>query len=51
MGSHRLVLEGGAAVGIGAILCGKTTGMGPVAVVCSGANAEPSQIAELAAAM
>lgn len=43
-GSHRLVLEGGGAVGIGAILAGKVDRSVKTAIVCSGANAEPGQI-------
>lgn len=43
-GSHRLILEGGGAVGIGAILAGKVDRGEKTAVVCSGANAEPGQI-------
>ena len=42
--SHRLILEGGGAVGIGAILAGKVDLPEKAAVVCSGANAEPGQI-------
>lgn len=49
--AHRLILEGGAAVGIAAILGDLVSGNGPAVVICSGANAEPSQIAELAAEM
>jgi len=45
---HRLVLEGGGAVGIGALLAGRVTDEGPVAVVCSGANVEAVQLAALA---
>ncbi|HUG83225.1 MAG TPA: pyridoxal-phosphate dependent enzyme [Euzebya sp.] len=45
---HRLLLEGGGAVGIAALLAGRVTSDGPVAVVCSGANAEAGQIAALA---
>lgn len=43
-GAHRLILEGGGAVGIGAILAGKVEPSATTAVVCSGANAEPGQI-------
>jgi threonine dehydratase len=52
LAEHRLVLEGGGAVGIAAILAGKAaaTDGAPVVVVCSGANAELAQIARLAAA-
>ncbi len=45
---HRLVLEGAGAVGIAALLAGRVTVDGSVAIVCSGANAEPDQIAALA---
>ncbi|MDX1658529.1 MAG: pyridoxal-phosphate dependent enzyme [Nitriliruptorales bacterium] len=46
---HRLVLEGAAAVGIGAILAGQVDLTGPTAIVCTGANAEESQLQALAA--
>jgi len=36
----RQVIEGGAAVGIGAILAGKVTATGPVAVILSGGNVD-----------
>lgn len=42
--AHRLILEGGGAVGIGAILAGKVDRSATTAVVCSGANAEPGRI-------
>lgn len=45
---HRLVLEGGAAVGIGALLSGKVVTSGPTAVICTGSNVEPQHLAELA---
>lgn len=45
---HRLVLEGGGAVGIAAVLAGRVTAEGPVAVICSGANAEAGQVEWLA---
>ncbi|MEX1003880.1 MAG: hydroxyectoine utilization dehydratase EutB [Acidimicrobiia bacterium] len=45
---HRLVLEGGAAVGIGALLAGKVVPTGPTAVICTGSNVEPRHLAELA---
>lgn len=45
---HRLVLEGGAAVGIGALLSGAVEACaGTTVVICSGANAEPAHIAAL----
>ena len=47
---HRLILEGGAAVGIAALLTGRldvaTTEQ--VVIICSGANAEPAHIGALA---
>lgn len=47
---HRLVAEGAAAVGVAALLEGKVDPLvGPVAVVVSGANVEPSQVAALLA--
>lgn len=47
---HRLVVEGAAAVGVAALLEGKVDPLvGPVAVVASGANVEPSQVAALLA--
>lgn len=45
---HRLVLEGGGAVGIAALLAGAVEVDGPTSVVCSGSNAEPEQVAALA---
>ena len=50
LGEHRLVLEGAGAVGIAALLAGKIArpDSGSVVVVCSGANAEPEVIAEMA---
>jgi threonine dehydratase len=45
---HRLVLEGGAAVGIGALLSGRVVPNGPTAVICTGSNMEPHHLAELA---
>lgn len=47
---HRLVLEGGGAVGIAALLAGAVDVDGPVTIVCSGSNAEPDQVAALALA-
>lgn len=48
-GHHRLLLEGGGAVGIAALLAGRIDARGPVAVICSGANLEDRQVAALAA--
>lgn len=45
---HRLLLEGGGAVGIAALLAGEVASDGPLAVVASGANAEDQQVAALA---
>ncbi len=46
---HRLVLEGAGAAGIAALLADRIElADGPVAVVCSGANAELDQVARLA---
>jgi threonine dehydratase len=45
---HRLVLEGGAAVGLGALHSGKVVPTGPTAVICTGSNVEPRHLAELA---
>ena len=45
---HRLLLEGGGAVGIAALLAGRVASRGHVVVVGSGANAEDAQIAALA---
>lgn len=45
---HRLVVEGAAAVGVAALLEGSIDPLsGPVAVVVSGANAEPEHVAAL----
>lgn len=47
---HRLIAEGGAAVGVAALLAGKVDPLdGPVVAVISGANAEPAHIAALIA--
>lgn len=47
---HRIVAEGGAAVGVGALLKGAVDPLdGPVAVVISGANAEPAHVSALIA--
>lgn len=48
LGSRRLVLEGGAAVGIAALFGGHIDTPGTTVVVCSGANIEPRHLAELA---
>lgn len=48
---HRLLLEGGAAVGIAALLAGSVAVPGPVSVVCTGANAETGHVAALAAGL
>lgn len=45
---HRLVLEGGASVGVGALLSGTIVPSGPTAVICTGSNVEPHHLAELA---
>lgn len=47
LAAHRLVLEGGAAVGIGALLAGKVEAGGDVVVVCTGANVENRHLREL----
>ncbi len=46
---HRWVLEGGGAVGLGALLTGRIAVAGPVTVLCTGANAEAAQVAAMAA--
>jgi threonine dehydratase len=47
---HRVVAEGGAAVGVGALLAGAVDPLdGPVVVLVSGANAEPAHVAALIA--
>lgn len=48
LGVHHLVLEGGAAVGIGALLAGRVAADGEVVVVCTGANIEARHLRELA---
>jgi threonine dehydratase len=49
LSSHRLVAEGGGAVGVGAALAGRLTGLdGPVAIVVSGGNTDPAAIVALA---
>lgn len=47
---HRVVLEGGGAVGVAALLAGRLAARGPVVIVASGANAEDAHIAALASA-
>lgn len=44
---HRLVLEGGAAVGIGALLSGKLEARTSTAVIVTGSNIEARHLAEL----
>ena len=47
---HRVIAEGGAAVGVAALLAGKVDPLeGPVVAVISGANAEPDHVAQLLA--
>ena len=47
--THRLVAEGGGAVGVGAALAGKLPDLdGPLAIVVSGGNADPAMILALA---
>ena len=46
---HRLLVEGGGAVGVAALLSGAVRPDGPVAVVVSGANVEPGHVAALVA--
>lgn len=47
---HRVVAEGGAAVGVAALLAGELElSAGPAVVVVSGGNAEPEQVSALAA--
>jgi threonine dehydratase len=45
---HRLILEGGGAVGIAALLGGRVPVDGPVVVIASGANAEDKQVVAMA---
>lgn len=47
LAAQRLVLEGGAAVGIGALLAGKVESNGEVVVVCTGANIEHRHLRDL----
>lgn len=47
---HRVVAEGGGAVGLGAALAGKLSGLdGPVAIVVSGGNVDPAAVLALEA--
>lgn len=47
---HRLVVEGAGAIGVGSLLSGALEPLqGPVAVIISGANAEPEHVAGLLA--
>ncbi len=48
LAAHRLILEGGAAVGIGALLTGKVSTDGETVIVCTGANIETRHLRELA---
>lgn len=45
---HRLVVEGGGAVGVAALLAGRVAVDGPAVVIVSGANAEDGQVAAMA---
>jgi threonine dehydratase len=45
---HRLILEGGGAVGVAALLAGRVDPAGPTVVIASGANAEDPQVLALA---
>jgi threonine dehydratase len=46
--THRLVAEGGGAVGVAAAQAGRLTGLdGPLAIVVSGGNADPAAILAL----
>ncbi len=44
---HRLVLEGGGAVAIAAVLAGAVEARGPTVLIASGANVEPSTFARV----
>lgn len=44
---ERLIVEGGASVGVAALLAGKAVARGPTAVVVCGRNAPPEQIAAI----
>jgi threonine dehydratase len=47
LAEHKLVLEGAAAVGIGAVLAGRVESDGVTVVICTGSNIEPRHLAEL----
>jgi len=47
-GEHRLVTEGAAAVGVGALLAGKLRLSGPTALIVSGHNVAPEQFLAIA---
>ncbi|MBN1284669.1 MAG: pyridoxal-phosphate dependent enzyme [Anaerolineae bacterium] len=46
--THHLVVEGGGAVGVAALLSGKVTAGGPAAVVVTGSNVDTGLLAEIA---
>ena len=49
---HHLVVEGGGAVGIAALLSGRVPGLGrEVAVIASGSNVSPSKLTEIVASL
>ena len=49
LSTHRLIAEGGGAVGTGAALAGRLGDLGgPLAIVVSGGNADPAAILALA---
>jgi threonine dehydratase len=48
LGTHRLVLEGGAAVGIAALLDKKVRTSGDTVVICTGSNIEAEHLRQLA---
>lgn len=45
---HRVIVEGGGAVGVAALLSGRLVASGHVTIVASGANAEDAQVTALA---
>jgi threonine dehydratase len=50
LAQHRLVVEGGGAVGIAALISGRVPGLGrEVVVIASGSNVSPSKLSEIAA--
>jgi threonine dehydratase len=49
LGTHRLVLEGGAAVGIAALLERKVKTSGDTVIICTGSNIEAEHLQQLAA--